>query len=99
MSIPVQLKMPVYHHHSPSGEFSLLFPQLILYSQEQGYGERKQQRHEQKNRYRLLPSSRDKQSNLDKMIAQLHSLTTAKTRHEHTSVGKRCPLETSSPQQ
>lgn len=38
-------------------------------------------------------------SNLDKMTAQLHILTTAKSRQEHTSVGKRCPLETSSPPQ
>lgn len=38
-------------------------------------------------------------SNLDKMTAQLHSVTTAKSRQEHTSAGKRCPLEMSSPQQ
>lgn len=39
MSIPGQLKMPVYHHHSPSDEFSLQFPQLILYSLERDYRE------------------------------------------------------------
>lgn len=40
MSVPGQLKMPVYHHHSPSGEFSLQFPQLILHSLEQDYREK-----------------------------------------------------------
>lgn len=44
LSIPGQLKMPVYHHHSPSGEFSLQFPQLILRSPEQDCGDKKNSR-------------------------------------------------------